>query len=345
MNSYVFTPADILIFGQPSPFNSTEKIYRESDFVLNPIPFFGALRKKDKDIVISFISYTFNNHFLFPVPFDIVEIEKKHRLAKVTGTEKRYISDFTDEYTVTFPEGKVIPISSNYFVDSNWLDNYLMGENELLFDRSGRIMLFEPFKKEYRVGITINHESRTTEKGYLYFENFLRLDEKNRCGFYIECNVDIANKSITLGGESRVVYVVKKELDINTEFVNQDRIKGIIHKTGLFKLLLLTPTNDICEIPGAKLIAKRVGRPYVYAGWLRKDKFAFPSRLFRLIRPGAVFYYRIENSDSKGFVERLFERFWLKPSFFKPDFPYFEQKNGINPLCLGLTIIGAIKED
>ncbi|WP_022855927.1 type III-B CRISPR module-associated Cmr3 family protein [Thermodesulfobacterium thermophilum] len=337
MYNYLIKPIDLFILGNPSPFNSAEQTYRASEKIINPIPFFGALRKKFKDAQINFISLISKNKFLFPLPFDIVKTDTDYKqgILKRTASSK-FVSDSEDEYWVSFGEEKIHREFDRY-IDSYFMDKYLLSEFEV-----ENIKTSEPIKTEKRIGIKIDRQKRTTEEGFLYFEEYLRFKEDS--AFYIKTNFKASEKTIKLGGESRMAILEEIEIAIEDEFVNIDRIQEHIINNGLFKLILLTPTNGPCEISGARMIAKVVERPYVYSGWLRKDKDAFPSRLFNLIKPGAVFYYRIENSNREEFVKSLFNRFWLKPAFFKPDFPYFESLDGINPLCLGLTIIGTVKE-
>lgn len=343
MYNYVLRPMDLIMLGGPSPFNSSEQSFRVSEKILNPIPFFGALRKEAEDIKIRFLSFVIENDigkkdFLFPIPFDIRKIvtsrkEKKYKDGTLMKSD--FISNSEDNYWISFGEEKVYR-EENEYIDSNTMENYLLG---VLKDN---FSTYVPFKAEKRVGIKIKHPQRTTDEGYLYFEEYLRL-EKN-VSFYIKTNSKLSGKAVKLGGESRIAIVKRTDNDVIDEFVNVDCVQEKIIKNGFFKLILLTPTNSACEISGAKMIAKIVGRPYIYSGWLRKGDKAFPSRLFKMIKPGAVFYYQIENGDRAGFVERLFEKFWLKPSLFTPDFPYFESIDGNNPICLGLTIIGSVKE-
>jgi len=347
MNDYILKPLDVVMLGEPAPFNSAEQTYRKSSTIFNPIPFFAFLRKERKDVKISFISFIKNiknGEFFFPLPFDVVEINGKCKFGRLVKSKNLFLSDSHDEYLITFGDGKLKTLDE--YVDSYWLEKYLLCEEKLLIDERGMLKTYRPYDSEYRVGIKINRERRTTEQGYLYFENYLRFNDMKQTGFYIKTNHVISHKTVNIGGESRMAQIEKVSRDIDGEFVNQDKIKEKIKKTRLFKILLLTPTNSPCEITGTKLIAKIVRRPYVYSGWLRKDNIAFPSRLFRLIKPGAVFYYKIEdkNLDVDSFIEKLFDKFWLKPSFFKSDFPYFESIEGTNPICLGLTIIGATEE-
>lgn len=344
MHSYLITPIDVIMLGEPSPFNSAEQTYRTSLTLLNPIPFFGVLRKQKKDAQIALISLMQKDKFLFPLPFDIVEINERHKFGKLKKNKDRIISSSQDEYFITFGDGKVKAIGESNYVDSDWLEKYLLSEEDSLFDAHSSVKTYTPFSFEQRAGIMINREKRTTEQGYLYFEDYMRFDEKSDGRFFLKTNTNIDKRVVTLGGESKAVNIEKTDKDIDAEFVKQDEIKQKIKDSGLFKLLLLTPTNAPSEIPGAKLIAKILRRPFIYSGWLRNTDKAFPSRLFRLIKPGAVFYYKIEDENREGFVNRLFDRFWLKPAFFTADFPYFESVNGINPICLGLTIIGATKE-
>jgi CRISPR-associated protein Cmr3 len=86
-----------------------------------------------------------------------------------------------------------------------------------------------------------------------------------------------------------------------------------------------------------------MGKPIVFGGWFNvydedKKRDNFPSRLFKLIPAGSVFYYKLEDENK---LDKIFEKYWLKPSFFVPDYPYFEKSAyGTNPLGFGLSIIG-----
>jgi CRISPR-associated protein Cmr3 len=340
MFNYLIKPLDLILFGDPSAFNATERTFRKASGLLNPIPFYGALRKIHKSAFIEFFGIVKENDFFLPLPADIVKIERRYRTGTLRKLKQTIVNASADTHHVHFDEEK-IKREDGYFLKSHEFEDYL------LCDKCEGFNPVTPFKTERRVGIKINRTSRTTEKEHLYFEEYIRLEDNT--SFCLKTATDIAKITIPLGGESRVATIEKSDKDIAYDFVKQDKIRGEISKTGLFKLIVLTPTNALAEIEGAKLIANIAGRPFIYSGWLRSpDKSGdrgFPSRLFKLIKPGAVFYYKIEADNKDKFITALFDRFWLKASFFRPDFPYFESRDGINPLCLGLTIIGTVKED
>lgn len=342
MYSYLIKPVDLIVFGNPSPFNRLEQSYRASEKILNPVPFYGALRRLSKSATIRFFSIVKEFHnkkkkVCFPLPYDIVRGYRGYITGILQRSLPEVLSDYREEYIVSFGEEKFSRRAS-YICD---LKGYLM---DTLQD-GAKFETYEPFRSEVRVGIGIDRDTRTSAQGELYFEEFIRMEKDFY--FYIETEENIHKDVLKIGGESRVCLMERSDEIISRGCLDKDLIEEIkrsIVKSGYFKLVLLTPTNMPCDVPGARLIAKVVGRPYIYSGWLRKDKDAFPSKIIKMINPGAVFYYKIEDANRSAFTEMLFERFWLKPSFFTPDFPYFESINGINPLCLGLTIIASLKE-
>jgi len=75
-------PFDLLIFGDGKPFNATERVFRESDFFINPIPFDSGLNKATGKILnLEFISLAKGENLYFKAPIDI-KVVKDKKVAK-----------------------------------------------------------------------------------------------------------------------------------------------------------------------------------------------------------------------------------------------------------------------
>ena len=145
--------------------------------------------------------------------------------------------------------------------------------------------------------------------------------------------------TVIIGGESRLSVVIKKDRDLTERLLKEkENIKNMVRKTGFFKLILLSPTNKVLEIEGAKIIAKVLGKPFIYSSWIKlpNEKTGFPTRIFRLIPEGSVVYYKAEDQSK---IDGIFDKYYLKPAYYELEYPYFDTKN---PTGFGLSIIGAL---
>jgi len=337
MGSYLINPLDILIFGDGKPFNAGEQHNREINFFLNPVPFVSAFNKyTGLKTGLNFLSLydKQKQDFLFPVPLDI-GFEENGEI--ITSSLKKSNDDFVSseeiDFFIEFKTNKKMKVGGKY-INTEGLKNYLIGEDidkNNIYNLYGKIL-----ETEVRTGIQIERISRTTKEKMLFFQPFIRFCENFK--FFVKYKQDIDKEFLTLGGESKAVNVFpifQNSVDSLKEI--KASVKEKIEKDNLFKIILLTPTNYPPEIEGAKLIAKVVGKHITYSGWINwlKEK-GFPSRIFRLIPEGSVFYYRLEDKNK---LDEIFENYWLKPSFYIHELPYFDRKN---PIGFGLTIIGAI---
>lgn len=339
MSKYLITPIDVLIFGDGKPFNAGEHHSREINFFLNPIPFVSAFNKNTNlKTGLRFLSFYDEKAqgFLFPVPLD-VGFEKDGEI--VNSFLKKADEDFVSckelEYFVEFDTNKKMEVGGKY-INTQGLKNYLFEENleeKYFYNLFGYII-----EKEIRTGIEIDKTTRTTKEKMLFFQPFIRFSQNIK--FFTEFKQEIEKDFLTIGGEAKVVNVSTTEKSPAVLFEDiKENIKNKIQETGYFKIILLTSTNYPPEIEGAKLIAQLTGKPITFSGWYNiykenKKIDSFPTRLFKLIPEGSVFYYKLENKDK---LDEIFNNYWLKPNFYIHELPYFDKNN---PIGFGLSIIG-----
>ncbi len=362
MYKAILKPQDCLILGNGKPFNAGENIFRNMDNLILNTQIYSILSKIFKNVRLTSIVFykNFDDTLVFPFPLDYVYFYSKNKILKPI-------------FPIKQPEIR--------FINDNNLKEYLKGEhfkekfnlksltrlNLLKKDKEKVKNLKEDIEEtlknlnrlsinlnSFETGITIDRRNRTAEESKFYIEERIYLstekgyedidilvifntEEKLKDGTYIH----------TFGGESKTVKVYIEQTN-NFESFNslKDEIKSEIQKTNYFKIILLTPTNYPPKIEGATRIAQLTGKPITFSGWFNvydknKKIDSFPSRLFKLIPAGSVFYYKLED-ESK--LDEIFEKYWLKPSFFVPEYPYFEKiEDGTNPLSFGLSIIGVAK--
>ncbi|MGC8650901.1 MAG: type III-B CRISPR module-associated Cmr3 family protein [Hydrogenobaculum sp.] len=326
----ILTAYDVFIFAKGIDFEKQEENFREGRFFLNPIPFLGAFNKiSNKNLNIKFISLFKDNKAFFKLPLDIKRLkEKKDYISPKLKKASNIISKEPIEYILDYNTQEKIQ-DPNEYVDSNIMLNYLTGKS-LDISEENMLKTYE----EIRTGIEIDNNTKTTVEGALFTQIFTRFDEG--VGVLVKFDEDVNVDCIPIGGEGKVFKVVSEDVDVVRYFNDaKDIIKQYILKTSFFKIILLSPTNGIPNIEGAKLTAKMLGKPLTFSGWFRNR----PTRVFKLMPEGSVFYYKLED---KSKLEHIFERFWFRPSFLVKEYPYFDTKNTSG---FGLTTIGVVKEE
>jgi len=329
-------PFDLLIFGDGKPFNATERVFRESDFFINPIPFDSGLNKATgKKLNLEFISLAKGENLYFKAPIDI-KVVKDRKVAKdriikpVVRKLDNVITEENLEYFLDYQTSEKMEDLNGYLKDEEYV-KYLKDE-----EISANTELLRPYK-ELRTGIAIDRSTRTTKEGHLFTQIFVRFEED--VYFYVKPSEDLNIDTVIIGGESKLSVVIKKEKDLTEKLLKEkENIKNIVRKTGFFKLILLSPTNKVLEIEGAKIIAKVLDKPSIYSSWIKlpNDKTGFPTRIFRLIPEGSVVYYKVEDQSK---IDEIFDKYYLKPAYYELEYPYFDTKN---PTGFGLSIIGAL---
>ena len=309
----------------------------DQEFYLLPTPFYSAFREK-----INGIFLFYKRSILMPIPKDIFSYKEKNE-------------NFLGNYKIKLIEDRKLikpGIEKNQkikeiegFIAYNKFSEYL--KTGKLSKKSKFYKISDLIKTKVKPNVAINKSTKTVEESMLFFKNVKEFVED--LFVLLDLNTDKVNeKYLCIGGENSIGLIskIEKEIDIDKTSI-KEKIKG----NNYFKIIILTPTNYPPDIDGAKRVAQLTGKTIAFSGWFNiyndDKKISFPSRLFKLIPAGAVFYYKIndeivrDNKKLEEFLENLFNKYWLKPSFFVPEYPYFEKtEDGTNPLGFGLSIIG-----
>ncbi len=308
------------------------------EFPLLPIPFYSTFKKK-----INSLFLFYKNSILVPIPKDIFSYKENGDYflgvykIKIRGVRKFLEPILERKQKIKELEG---------FLPYNKFNEYL--KTGKISEKSKYYKTSDLVKTKIKPNVEINKSTKTVEESMLFFRNFNEFIEN----LFILVDLDTYNvdeKYLCIGGENSIGLIskIEKGIDLDKAFI-KEKLKITKH----FKIILLTPTNYPPEVEGAELVAQLIGKPIAFSGWFNvyngnKKIDSFPSRLFKLIPAGSVFYYKINDDIARDekkledFLEKLFNNYWLKPSFFVPEYPYFEKASeGINPLGFGLSIIG-----
>ncbi len=372
MYKAIMKPQDCLILGNGKPFNAGENIFRSVDNLFFNIHIYSILNRLFKDVRLNSIIFykNFDDTLIFPFPLDYIYFYSKDKILKPILSIKQPEIKFIDDSNLKeYLKGKHFKKKFNLkkLNKLNILKNNNKDElKSLKEDIENTLKNFNSLNISYNsfeTGIKIDKKNKTTGEGNLYIEEKIYLSSEKG---YEDIDIFVLFETKeepqhttyihNLGGESKTIKIlIEQTNDFNEFFSLENEIKNKIQQTKYFKIILLTPTNYPPEIEGAERIAQLTGKPIAFSGWFNvydKEKKidSFPSRLFKLIPAGSVFYYKIDDEITKDdkkleeFTEKLFKNYWLKPSFFVPEYPYFERaEDGTNPLGFGLSIIGVAK--
>lgn len=336
-------PLDVMLFRDGKPFSAGEDVIAASIFPPSPSTFYGAIRTmiltqqnfafqtrgqiknkqnfinqidsltKDLCIIGPFIAD--ESYFeYFPLPKDVIQIKGEDKYAQLKpssllnlksdlSTNPLWIKTRYDEY---IEEGKG-------FISDSELKRYLEGKGV-----SQPIEPDEIFQREDRVGIKKSSSTKTTEEGFFYIVEYIRLNSQNGfSGFTldIESNTELPEEGfLRLGGEARGASYKK----IPDRAWSDDAIKEMVNKTRLFKLYLLTPSifNEgwIAEwmLKGEKdglrfrLVSACVGKPIHIGGFdIVEDK---PKPMRKAVPAGSVYFFELVDGE----VGELFKAFQFK---------------------------------
>ncbi|HWP91855.1 MAG TPA: type III-B CRISPR module-associated protein Cmr3 [Thermodesulfobacteriota bacterium] len=354
-------PLDVVLFRDGKPFSAEEDIIASSIFPPFPSTFYGAMRTEtlsrqnfkfqplsqiknnsqylnqidslthDLRIVGPFIAD--ENHLeYFPIPKDIVEIK---------GQDKKYIR-LKPTISPTFKSDLSTDISplwvkTNYdehiedgkgFISESQMKIYLEGRQ----DKWSILNPGEVFHREERVGIKRPGATKTSEEGFFYIAEFVRLNSQFGFTLDIEGNVTLSdNGFFRLGGESRAASYRKIE-DRKWE---DDAIKKKVRETRKFKLYLLSHAifekgwiadwMHTGEKDGLtfKLISACVGKPVSVGGFDIVENRPKPMK--KAVPAGSVYFFEL----LEGNVDELFKAFQFKSISDE------KQKEGF-----GITLVG-----
>ncbi len=308
---------DTLIFQDGKPFDKSSDNWGSSLVLPTPSTLYGALRatyfsnhidelskaNKDnnptKDLKINFISLEYQGNLLFRLPQDCVELDDK---IVTLDLEENRLTNNPLKYIFS-SQKDVESLDSGYLKKSNF-NRYLSAKKIGSFEKEEDLIT-----RESKIGIGLNRQSKTTEKGLLYRVEMLRYkDLKIVVDFE---GLELADNGLMkLGGEAKgVIYQQINSLDI-------PQIEKI--SSNIFKLYLLTPAifnNGWCpswikqdenfegNINGfkLKLIASATGKYQSIGGFdIQKRE---PKKMMKAVPMGSVYYFEILEGDRDKVVE------------------------------------------
>ncbi|NPA52094.1 MAG: hypothetical protein GXO22_04305 [Aquificae bacterium] len=359
---------DYFVFGNGKPFNAGENVFRFNDVIILNTHIYSALKKRFSSLNINFIGIHkfLYNTFYFPFPIDYIYYLSKHGIPKPIANIKIpnieilkeddfriYLKGehFKGEFGITSLKTKRLKI---WRKDKHNLKK--------VKEKLNSLKEFKILSIKLETGLEIDRKTNTAKEGNLYIESRSYFSSEKG---YVDIDIIVAfsgksKKSfdkndyiVDFAGESKTAQIFIDEIEeFNELSLPEEDIKEKIKENQYFKIILLTPTNYPPKIEGAELVAQLIGKPIAFSGWFNvyddgKKIDSFPSRLFKLIPAGSVFYYELKD-ESK--LDDIFDKYWLKPAFFVKEYPYFEEKEEenpqskekikINPLGFGLSIIG-----
>ncbi len=336
------SPLDVSLFRDPKPFSAGEDVIATSVFPPSPSTFYGAIRTeilsrqnftfqtrgqiknkqnlinqidsltKDLSIIGPFISDEYNFEY-FPLPKDVVKIKGEDRYVQLKPSVlTRFKSDLpANPLWVRTRYDEYIEERTGLISDSD-LKGYLEDKD------AGHPIESGIFQKEERIGIKKSSSTKTTEEGFLYIVEYVRLNSQNGySGFTldIEGSVNLPDEGfLRLGGESRAASYKK----IPDRAWSDDGIKEIVTKTRLFKLYFLTPAifngGWVAEwmLKGEKdglrfkLISACIGKPAHIGGFdIVMDR---PKPMKKAVPAGSVYFFELTGGE----VDELFKVFQFK---------------------------------
>ncbi len=370
---YVLNPVDVMHFGTGKsstaidshiiPTYSTPSIFTLAGGFRNII---FEKRNIDLEYVIEYVRKNYNNdeqlnalinnlqiigpfiwkngEILFSTPNDffIVKDETDEDIVpcewlKVKKLNIKFDENFNLDYIPWFYKRFRVDSANGWFINIEGLKKYLLLEK---INKNYIVKFEDIFEKSVRPGIKINKEKRKAEEHHLYFEEYVSFKNDN-FSFYVELNDDIENEIgnqniIFLGGERkfmngyRINYSIKDEL-----YKIKEQIKKEVLKTGIFKLIFLTPavfnSGWKMNIKGAEILACIIDRPIMIGGFDMARMIPKPGRKF--ITPGSVYIVKVQKDN----LEEIFERLYFNDSL----------TDDFKDLGFGKTIIGLtnLKED
>lgn len=338
-------PLDVMRFRDGKPFSAEEDVIATSMFPPFPSTFYGAVRAEilsrqnfqfqplssiedkrdylnridsmthDLRIVGPFIADE-NQLEYFPIPKDIVEIK---------GQDKKYVQLKSRNSPIFQSDSKDLPpspmwVKTNYdehiedgkgFIGESELKIYLRGEE----DSWSILNPDKIFQKEERVGIKRSSSTKTSEEGFFYIAEFIRLNGQFGFTLDVEGSGSLPDKGfLRLGGESRAASYRK----IEDRKWDDDAIKKKIKETGKFKLYLLSPAifnkgwvaewmqNGEKDGLKFKFVSACVGKPVPVGGFdIVQNK---PKPMKKAVPAGSVYFFELLGGE----VDELFKAFQFK---------------------------------
>jgi CRISPR-associated protein Cmr3 len=364
----IISPNDVLLFREAKQFDAGEthvarsilpapqalagairsKILIDSDFSEDGLVGYELNSNEYKEPEFEILgSFFYDGQEYFRTPLDIAKSKYEEDYFYITPRELQWGYLFTINL---FGGKRLHTEGGNGYLSYENMIAYLSG---MLEERNLNKVVVESkklFKKEGRVGIKLD-AAKTTEEGYFYKVEFLRLNNDVKLNNEIKLALWLGEKAevveqhiekrgmLKLGGESRFVKYELKEGKQLSQFQNKwESIKDTINTDKIFKLYIATTalvkenkkfTWDIEQIIKHKLgieplnIYSLLGKPYLISGWNyarnepKGNKYGIPE--------GSVYFVEFEGEFN-----------WAKP---------YLKFGELNKLGYGLAFLGVWKRD
>lgn len=304
-------------------------------------------------------------HTFYPAPLDLLRVKKtKHNVYVYPNNKQDELKKCSNlAYSGLYPclpEQALHLEEQTGFLSHDYLEQYLTGRP------IGNVMLKpdELFLRESRLGIGLNHSTRTASQKLLYTASHIRMRDSPdfQAGLLIGVDEDnnlIPDSGITrLGGDGRpVAYNKVKNIEWSRE-INLV-IKKITASEGRFKAYLITPAifqkngwfpdflkmydNAIIgDLPGldlkVKLVGTCVGRTVNVGGFDMNKKH--PKVIQKAVPAGSVYFFQFvdwntwDEKQKETNVERLLSSFFYQALTDRTDTQGFWKQG------FGTTLIG-----
>ena len=330
-------PTDSLFFRSGKPFNAGSDSWTDSSFLPNPSVIWGAMfsvlynenkitkiKKSNKTIVSqeerkklkikNIYLYQEKNgvlNILIPTPLDVYIDENGHSyISKIKKVD--FISNYPLDY-ISMLEKENLELADNCFIKIDSLYKDYQKHFELSLYSFDKI-----FKQDYKIGIKIDKDTKTTKKNFLYRIDLTQFE--NECGFLVEYELETEKKFeptgiLKLGGEGKTAkFEIIEEITTRAfKGLDKQREKSLkkIKEDKYFKLYFKTSAllKDwrLDEIEGLKLLSANVGK-YIPIGGFDMEA-GTPKEMKRYIPAGSIYIYKIEDEtiDFKNVIEKEIE--------------------------------------
>lgn len=335
-------PSDTLYFRGTRPFTKGEDNF--SDFIFPPYPstFYGLIRtnilfnfgsinefkrgehkyqevltKDSIEIKGPFIKD--KNFFYFPVPQDLVEVNRNKKSALAIKDSNLFIKE--DKLNLFYWNDIGMVKNKSGLIQAQYLKTYFNNSNYDFHIQE------DIYKTEYKVGIKRNYSTLTSEEHNLYSIPMIRM--KKDLEFLLEINNVDENviqsfSTSTFGGEGKVVFL-RKETNVSFEnIINiSEQTKNKIKESKKFKIYLATPAIfekgwlpkwiDESNMEGEfkaiklKLISCSIGKHIKIGGWDMKENK--PKPVNKAVPAGSVYVFEILDDTN---VDNIINAFHFK---------------------------------
>jgi len=340
--SSLFPPSPSTIYGaiRSALLSSDENTnFNQNDFGLSNNELAKVVGKKDTFGSLEIKKFSFGRRngaeveSLFKVPNDILKRKKPP-----TKKDKEIVSTTLMEQELSklgistnlpnvnslklnwfkCEEGSFFEYESRFLSTKQFAD-YLKGSfhngEKSLFEAMYAMDPLDLFKKEQRIGITLNYSTNTVEEGMLFTTPFIRLNAD--IGFCVELDkYHLVDKSrLRLGGDGKLAFAEQVKTSslmewnsIKQMFTGQTRFKLVLTTAAIFEKGWIPDGLDsegigVINDVNVKMIGASLGRYQNIGGWDLENHQPKPTK--RAVPAGSVYYFELSGGSSVENLEKI----------------------------------------